>query len=310
MDSISTLYDQEEKLGESVLPRELRTRYGGDLYFPVAPAGRPYMVANFVSTLDGVVSFNISGQAGGERISGSDDTDRFIMGLLRASADAVLVGAGTVEAVSPKHVWVAEFIYPSAKAAYARYRNERIRRPYPHPLIVIVSGGGGVDLDRAVFHTSGVSVLIITSRDGKDRLVRGGAAALRSTQIRELPAAGGMIDPYAILRLLKNEFEVTLLLHEGGPTLFGHFLSAGLVDELFLTMAPQIAGRTSEHPRPGLVADVQFVPDSAPWLVLVSVKQQTNHLYLRYRTNKNEARHVSPASLTKSALGFSYRERE
>ena len=87
-------------------------------------------MANFVSTLDGVVSFNVSGQAGGERISGSDDTGGFIMGLLRASADAVLVDGGTVEAVSPKHIWVAEFIYPAAKTAYARYRNERIRKPY------------------------------------------------------------------------------------------------------------------------------------------------------------------------------------
>jgi riboflavin biosynthesis pyrimidine reductase len=296
MGSISTLYDQEEKLTEPVLSPELLTRYGGDLYFPVAPTERPYVVANFVSTLDGIVSFNIPGQAGGEQISGSDDADRFIMGLLRASADAVLVGASTVEAVSPKHVWVAEFIYPAAKAAYDHYRNERVRKLYTHPLIVVVSGGGHLDLDRSVFHTSGVSVLIITSRDGKDRLARGGAAALRSTQIRELPAAGGRIDPQAILRLLKNEFEVTLLLHEGGPTLFGHFLSAGIVDELFLTIAPQIAGRTSEHPRPGLVADVHFVPDNAPWLALLSAKQQTNHLYLRYRTSKKEARPVSPAS--------------
>ena len=132
MDSICTLYDQEEKLAEPVLPHDLRTQYGGDLYFPVAPAGRPYVVANFVSTLDGVVSFDISGQAGGAQISGSDDTDRFIMGLLRASADAVLVGAGTVEAVPAKHVWIEEFIYPAAKAAYARYRNE-IRKRVPSP---------------------------------------------------------------------------------------------------------------------------------------------------------------------------------
>jgi riboflavin biosynthesis pyrimidine reductase len=297
MESISTLYDQEEKLNEPALTPELRTRYGGDLHFPLTPAGRPYVVANFVSTLDGIVSFNIPGQAGGGQISGSDDADRFIMGLLRASADAVLVGAGTVEAVSPKHVWVAEFIYPRAKAAYDHYRNEKIRKPYPHPLIVIVSGSGQVDLDRSVFHTSGVRVLIITSGDGKDRLIRGGAPALRSTEIRELPAAGRTIDPHAILRLLKNEFGVTLLLHEGGPTLFGQFLAAGAVDELFLTMAPQIAGRTSEHPRPGLIAGVQFAPDSAPWLALLSAKQQTNHLYLRYRTSKKEATHLSPGLL-------------
>jgi hypothetical protein len=67
MNSICTLYDQERNLAETVLCRDLRTPYGGDLYFPVAPAGRPYVVANFVSTLDGVVSSNVSGQAGVRR---------------------------------------------------------------------------------------------------------------------------------------------------------------------------------------------------------------------------------------------------
>ena len=292
MNSICTLYDQERNLAETVLPRDLRARYGGDLYFPVAPAGRPYVVANFVSTMDGIVTFNISGPSRGCADQWPDPGDRFIMGLLRASADAVLVGTGTVEAVSPNHLWVAEFICPAASTAYARYRSEVIGKPSLYPLTVIVSGSGRLDLDRSVFHTSGVSVLIITSGEGRDRLLRRGAAALRSTQIKELPHAEGRIDPCAILRLLRNEFEVTLLLHEGGPTLFGHFLSAGLVDELFLTMAPQIAGRTNEHPRPGLVAHTQFAPDTAPWLVLVSAKQQSNHLYLRYRTSEKEERHL------------------
>jgi riboflavin biosynthesis pyrimidine reductase len=282
MDSISSLYDCEAKLAEYVLPEDLWRQYDGDLCFPAAPASRPYVVANFVSTLDGVVSFNISGASGGAQISGSNDGDLFIMGLLRASADAVLVGAGTVGAVSPKHVWIAEFVYPAAKDAYARYRHE-IRPKPQHPLIVIVSGGGHLDLDRSVFHTTGVSVVILTSTHGRDRLVRDGAAALRSTQIRELSAADEKIDTCAILKLLRSEFGVRLLLHEGGPTLFGHFLSAGVVDELSLTMAPQIAGRALEHSRPGLVANVQFVPGTAPWLILLSVKQQASHLYLRYR---------------------------
>jgi hypothetical protein len=64
----------------------------------------PLWVGNFVSTLDGVVSYKIKGHAGGSTISGSDPGDRFIMGLLRASADAVMVGARTVHDVSPE-VW-------------------------------------------------------------------------------------------------------------------------------------------------------------------------------------------------------------
>ena len=207
------------------------------------------------------------------------------MGLLRASADAVVIGASTVGAVDRAHVWIAGFVYPAAEAAYARYHREVLRKPR-HPLIMIVSGSGRLDLERAVFHTSGISVLILTGERGHDHLVQRGAAALPSTQIRELPDVEEKIDPRAILTTLRSEFGVELLLHEGGPTLFGHPLRGGLVDELFLTMTPQIAGRSGEHPRPGLAANAQFVPGTAPWLILVSAKHQGNHLYLRYRTTE------------------------
>jgi riboflavin biosynthesis pyrimidine reductase len=143
-----------------------------------------------------------------------------------------------------------------------------------------------LDLDRAVFHTTGIRTLVITSGVGRDRLLRAGAGGLQSTQIRALSAGEEEADLGAILVLLKNEFGVELLLHEGGPTLLGHFWSAALVDELFLTMSPQIAGRTGEHRRLGLVADTQFVPDTAPWLDLVSAKQESSHLFLRYRTKE------------------------
>jgi len=60
-------------------------------------------------------------------------------------------------------------------------------------------------------------------------------------------------------------------------------MAQGLVDEVFLTLAPQIAGRTSERPRPGMVAGVAFLPEGAPWFKLVSAKYRGDHLYLRYR---------------------------
>lgn len=73
------------------------------------------------------------------------------------------------------------------------------------------------------------------------------------------------------------------LLHEGGPTLFGQFLGAEAVDELFLTLSPQIAGRKADTVRPGLVQGMEFMPDCAPGFQLLSVKQRAEHLYLRYR---------------------------
>jgi len=74
-----------------------------------------------------------------------------------------------------------------------------------------------------------------------------------------------------------------MLLHEGGPTLFGQFLSAEAVDELFMTLSPQIAGRKADAIRPALVQGVEFMPNCAPWFQLLSVRQKAEHLYLRYR---------------------------
>jgi riboflavin biosynthesis pyrimidine reductase len=86
-----------------------------------------------------------------------------------------------------------------------------------------------------------------------------------------------------MMRLLYGQLGVRRLLHEGGPVLFGQFLAAEAVDELFLTLSPQIAGRRADAIRPGLVQGMEFRPDCAPWFQLLSVKQRAEHLYLRYQ---------------------------
>ena len=276
---IRTLIDRRETSGPSVLPEELRIAYGGDLWFPPSGRQRPYVIGNFVSTVDGVVSYEIAGKSGGGDISGFDESDRFIMGLLRASADAVMVGAGTLHQTVPEHLFVAGRVYPGARDLYARYRSEALKKTAP-PLQVVVSGSGRVDLTRAVFRTPGIRTLIVTTEAGRDLLAASGAGSLVSTEVRSL--TGPVIAAASVLELLRAEFGVSLLLHEGGPTLFGRFLAEGCVDELFLTMAPQVAGRNTQPLRPGFVAAVEFLPETAPWLDLVSVKQRGNHLYLRY----------------------------
>jgi len=288
MQPIRTLFTAEPERVPPQLPEGLRSQYGGDLRFPTVSEARPYVIANFVSTLDGVVSFNIPGQSGGAPISGSNEEDRFIMGLLRASADAVLVGSGTADAVGPEHLWTAEFIYPDASDLYKHYRKALLEAP--RPLIVILSGTGRLDLSRAVFHTPAVNVLIMTTEGGREALESGGAESLVSTEVRVQPAAEGRIAPAAILNILREDFGVAMLLVEGGPSLFGNFLACGFVDELFLTVAPQIAGRARNHPRPALVSNAEFTPATAPWLELLSVRTAGDHLYLRYRKNEKDAR--------------------
>src|SRR4029450_11929212 len=92
---IITLYEREEPKEQFLTP-ELQRLYGGDLSFPKPDSNRPYVIGNFVETIDGVVSFRIPGRSGGGEISGGSDEDRLVMGLLRSVSDAVLVGSRTV----------------------------------------------------------------------------------------------------------------------------------------------------------------------------------------------------------------------
>jgi hypothetical protein len=71
MGLIRTLFEGEQELAQTALPEELRDLYGGDLHFPASPAQRPYVIGNFVCTLDGFVSFKVKGRSGGRAISGS-----------------------------------------------------------------------------------------------------------------------------------------------------------------------------------------------------------------------------------------------
>jgi riboflavin biosynthesis pyrimidine reductase len=283
MEPIRTLFaTQPTEPSGTALPEGLRARYDGNLCFPPAPEERPYCIANFVSTLDGVVSFNLPGQSEGAQISNSNEGDRFIMGLLRASADAIVVGSGTLQAAGPHGCWLPESVCPAAKDLYQKYRTEVLRKP-EYPLVVIVTGTGGLDLTSAVFHTPRTNVLILTTEQGKRRLSQSGSEALTAVEVKALPTAEKGISPSAILTLLRKEAGVELLLHEAGPTLFGEFLVGGFMDELFLTVAPQIAGRDAVRPRPGLVSNIQFSPTTAPWWKLLSAKSATDYLFLHYQ---------------------------
>ena len=288
MEPIHTLLDRAGSPGSAILPAELRRLYGGELHFPAALPGRPYVIGNFVSTFDGIVSYRIPGQAGGGTISGNDQPDRFIMGLLRASADAVIIGAGTLHATDASHSWTADAIYPEAGKLYDVYRKAVLGKPKP-PETIVVSASGVVDIERPMFHTSAIAIRIITTGKGRDRLRSIGAHKLPATELSVLGSSAELIAPDTIVGFLTRECGVSLLLHEGGPTLFGEFVAARLVNEFFLTVAPQIAGCTPDKPRPTLVSGTEFQPETAPWLRVLSVKQSGDHLYLRYGSGHRES---------------------
>jgi len=276
---LETLYDMEHGNNLS-LPPDLAALYGR-LQFPLHP-GRPYVIGNFVSTLDGVVTLNIPGQAGGGPISGFNPHDHLVMGLLRAVADAVIVGAGTLRAV-PHHRWTAAYVAPAYASAYQQLRTSLGKSE--SPLNVIVTARGEITLDLPVFQSGDVSVLIVTTTQGEERIHA--QRVPPAVQIAGVQSAASL-SAQAILQTVCGMRQCNVILVEGGPQLLGDFLAEGLLDELFLTLAPQIAGRDTSTERPGLVTGQRFAPEHPLWGTLVSVKRAGSHLFLRYAFETKE----------------------
>ncbi len=256
------------------LPSALQNLYG-QLSFPRAP-GRPYVISNFVTTLDGVVSLGIPGKAGGGEISGFNDHDRMVMGILRSVSDAVIVGAGTLRDV-PQHLWDAEHTYKPLIPAYQELRKS-LGKSGP-PLNVILSKSGKLDASLPVFSSGKVPVLVVTNREGLVEIRKRPFPS--HVLVEAIPGAQASSIP-AILEAVSRAHHCDIILTEGGPHVIGEFFAAKRLDELFLTLAPQIAGRAEESDRPALVEGNVFAPEHALWGGLVSVKRGGNHLFLRY----------------------------
>jgi riboflavin biosynthesis pyrimidine reductase len=284
MEPVQTLYERVPTPAET-LPPLLAAMYGGGLAFPPAHDDRPYVIANFVATLDGVVSYDSPGQRGGGPISGENEADHAIMGLLRACADAVIFGARSLSEDSG-HVRTPAFIYPPLAPAYAEVRARQGQGALP--LNVVVSGSGAVDLREPNFHHPGLRILIATTTAGAERLTRQEPPDGVTPLVIDGTADNG-VAPGPLLAALQRDYDVRLALHEGGPSLFTSFLRADCLDELFLTLAPQFAGRAKGTPRPALVAGYAFAPGSAPWSDLLSVKRAGEHLFLRYGLREKTA---------------------
>lgn len=256
-----------------VLPEALSARYGGDLAIPLR-TDRPTVISNFVSTLDGVVSYNTPEAAGGGEISGFFEPDRFVMGLLRALADVVLVGAGTLRA-APGEAWTPGFIHPHSALSFTALRRRLGLRP--NPITAVVSGSGNIDLRHPGLRDPAVELVIITTDVG--------STALREQRVSthaDIRAVGDRVTSRDIVETL-GFHGAELVLCEGGPHLLGQLLAEDLVDELFLTFAPQIAGRSTLTPRLGLIEETAFDLADARWARLADLRSAGDHLFARYR---------------------------
>jgi riboflavin biosynthesis pyrimidine reductase len=266
----------ETRRGELLpLPPRLRRLYGR-LRMPQAHS-HPQIFCNFVTTLDGVVSLRARGHSGGADISGFNAADRMVMGLLRAIADVVIVGAGAL-AADPNHVWTAATICPELEDDYRRL-SAAMGLAGP-PLNVVVSGSGRIDLRMPVFASGKVRALIVTTPLGAKRLR--GQRLPPSVEIRTAGRGVRSIAAHAILDTVCRASSGKRILIEGGPQLLGDFYAEHRIDEQFLTLAPQIAGREADDGRLSLVMGKIFAPRKALWGALSDVRRADSHLFLRY----------------------------
>ena len=255
------------------LPDRLAGLYGR-LRFPTT--GGQYVISNFVTTLDGVVALMAPGHESGGAVSGYNNHDRMVMGILRAVSDAVVVGAGTLRSV-PEHLWTAEFIFPSLADEYAQLRTS-LGKPEP-PLNVIVTSSGNLVPNFRVFRSQEVPVLIVTTPSGAKRIeALSMPPSVKVTAVEK----DGPVSAGAILDATNEARQSKMVLVEGGPLLMGDFFAERRLHEQFITLAPQVAGRDGSVERPGLVSGKRFAPDDPRWGALVSVKRAGDHLFLRY----------------------------
>lgn len=243
----------------------------------------PRVVANFAQSIDGVVAFDRKGTGGGSEITGRDPYDRVTMAVLRASADLVLVGAGTVRA-SPRHVWTAGHLYRPLADEFEALR-KRLGKRDPAP-VVVVSASGRLDLTAPIFSGEEVEVTVLTSRQGLRRLDLPRGSRVRATAA----VRAGPFTANHVLAALHRKGVRGLVLLEGGPQLLGQFLYDRRLDELMLTVAPQVAGRVSRADRPGLVRDRKFGPTDPRWARLIGVRRGGETLFLRYVFSRPEGR--------------------
>jgi riboflavin-specific deaminase-like protein len=212
---------------------------------------RPYVVTNFALTLDGRAT--ISGRSG--TIGSRTDTEMLME--LRACVDAVMIGAGTMR------VERYGCLVPSATR-----RERRDRRLLAHdPLAVIITATLDLPWDAGLFTDGRGPVVIFTSSEREPPATETPVRVIRHS---------GRVDVAAALAYLRRERGVRALLCEGGPHLLGQLIAARLVDELFVTHAPKVAGGAGPRMVEGI--EEQVLELELAWLL-----EEEGELFARYR---------------------------
>jgi riboflavin biosynthesis pyrimidine reductase len=242
------------------LPDPLRAVYG-EFGLP-----SPVVVANFVSSIDGTVALPGVPKSS-PLISGGHRADRFVMALLRGTADAVVVGAGTYRA--HRGPWTAAPLAPDLVLQFNELRAKLGQAP--EPTFVIVTRSGDLGEPRPLLRDA----LLVGPASAAPRLEPYREAGAEIVAVDEDPVGGR-----ALIELLA-ERGCERVLTEGGPELMGSWLQAGVVDELFLTVSPLVFGG-GEPPLVTLAGSASLREHPILAQRLLSVRRSEDYLFLRY----------------------------
>lgn len=224
-------------------------------------AARPHVLASVAMSIDGYIDDVREGRL---MVSNEEDLDR--VDEARAGVDAILVGANTIRRDNPRLL----------VRSVAR-QEERIRRGLaPHPMKVTLTGRGDLDVT-ALFFSAGDSEKLVYTRDRA-------AVAVRRTfaDVATVVAAGEPIDLGVVLDDLGAR-RVERLMVEGGGGIHTQFLSAGLVDEIHLVIAPFFVG---DCDAPRFVHPGRFPQSPEHPMTLMETRRLGNVVLLRYLVSR------------------------
>ena len=223
--------------------------------------GRPYVLVSAAMSIDGYLD-----DASDARLMLSNEADFDRVDEVRASVDAILVGANTIRQDNPL------LLIRSLER-----QEERIRRGVAaHPMKVTLTGRGDLDVT-ARFFAAGDSEKLVYTRDPAVADLR---AALGDAAT--VVAAGDPVDLRAVLDDL-SERKVERLMVEGGGGVHTQFLSAGLADEIHLVIAPFFVG---DHAAPRFVRPARFPQNSKHPMTLAETQQIGDLVLLRYLASR------------------------
>jgi riboflavin biosynthesis pyrimidine reductase len=255
--------------------------------------GSPHTYLMFVTTIDGVAVPLEPGQRGGSEIAlrhlkdnpiaagGLADNRALQYGW--ATADAVLGGAGILRD-NPAASW-----YPRDKDL-----RDLLTKRNRKPVRAVVTGSGEVDMKHPVFNPKKDEwqPVIFTTKQGEEKLKTQakrlrvqGYTPLQSTKTYAIGDTS--VDLTKAVGILRKDYNTKLLDIQGGPILAGGVVKAMLVDEVRLTVSPQIMGDLNSEGkrRPGFLTGIHFGLDDSPLAELEAIGVSTSHIFLRYLMN-------------------------